>query len=67
MQYSEVQERLRAVGVLISKRGGRIRINHFGGQPDTAYYTDSLEDALRAGLAMARPHRLPANWCADRS
>lgn len=65
--YRQVQEQLREVGVLMSKRGGRIRINHFAGIEETAHYTDSLEDALRTGLAMARPKQLPTMWCASRA
>lgn len=42
MKYREVQERLRLVGVMISKRGDTIRVNHFGGFEDSAYYTESL-------------------------
>lgn len=66
MKYGEVQERLRSVGVLICKRGGLIRINHFGGQAETAIYTDSIDEALTAGMAMARPRHLPATWCSLR-
>ncbi|MEO5326345.1 hypothetical protein PV773_23795 [Mesorhizobium sp. CC13] len=66
MRYREVQDRLRTIGILISKRGNRIRVNHFGGIEDTAYYTDSLDDALAAGMKMARPDHLPRSWCSYR-
>ena len=66
MKYGEVQEQLRLVGILISKRGGSVRVNHFFGGPETAYVTSDLEEALRAGLLMARPKHLPKNWCAQR-
>ena len=51
--YKIVQERLREAGIVISKKGNVYRINFFGGLPGTAYYTDSLDDALSSGLAMA--------------
>ncbi|MCX8571804.1 MULTISPECIES: hypothetical protein [Aminobacter] len=66
MKYREVQEQLRLVGIMISKRGDSIRVNHFSGAPETAYVTSDLQEALRAGLTMARPKHLPANWCAQR-
>lgn len=66
MRYREVQEQLRLVGILMSKRGGSHRVNHFGGGPETAYLTPDLDEALRAGLSMARPKHLPKNWCMQR-
>jgi hypothetical protein len=66
MKYREVQEQLRSVGMLISKRGQSLRVNHFSGSPETAFFTSDLEEALRAGLSMARPKHLPKNWCAHR-
>ena len=53
LTYKSVQAQLRAVGVVISKRGEVHRINFFGGIEETAYQTDSLEDALDQGLKMA--------------
>lgn len=64
--YRQVQEQLREVGILMSKRGGTIRINYFAGLEVTAYYTDDLEKALVAGMTMARPNGLPLTWCASR-
>ncbi|CAN7718435.1 hypothetical protein [Aminobacter aminovorans] len=66
MKYREVQEQLRLVGILISKRGDSLRVNHFSGGPETAYVTSDLEEALWAGLTMAKTQKLPANWCAQR-
>lgn len=66
MTFREVREQLRIVGILISKRGSSIRVNHFGGMPETACFTSSLDEALTAGLSMARPKHLPKNWCAHR-
>ncbi len=66
MRYREVQDQLRVIGILMSKRGNRIRVNHFGGEENTAYYTHSLDDALSAGIKMARPDRLPRSWCSHR-
>jgi hypothetical protein len=52
--YKSVQEKLRDAGIVISKRGDIHRINFFGGLESTAYYTESLEDALERGLSMAK-------------
>lgn len=67
MKYREVQERLRLVGILMSKRGNTIRVNHFGGHEDTAHYTESLQDAFDAGMRMARPEHLPRQWLTAKS
>ena len=53
MTYRSVQETLRKAGIVMSKRGDTHRINFFSGLEDTAYYTDSLQDALESGLRMA--------------
>jgi hypothetical protein len=66
VKFRDVQDQLREVGILISKNGALIRVNHFGGGAETAFVTASLEEALQAGLAMARPKHLPKNWCSER-
>ena len=53
LTYKSAQAQLRAAGIVISKRGEVHRINFFGGLEETAYQTDSLEDALDQGLKMA--------------
>lgn len=53
MTYGEVREQLRELGIVISKRGYMHRINFFGGLENTAHYTESLEEALERGVAMA--------------
>ena len=55
MRYREVQEKLREIGIVISKRGETLRINYFSGLEDTAHYTTSLEDALEKAQQMAKP------------
>jgi hypothetical protein len=57
MRYGEVQEKLREIGIVISKRGETLRINYFSGLEDTAHYTTSLEDALEKAQQMAKPRR----------
>ncbi len=52
MKYGAVREQLREAGIVMSKRGDTIRINFFGGLENTARYTESLEEALKIGLAM---------------
>jgi hypothetical protein len=54
VRYKSVQETLREAGIVISKRGDTHRINFFGGLEGTAYYTESLQDALEVGLNMAK-------------
>ena len=53
LTYKSVQSQLRANGIVISKKGEVHRINFFGGHEETAYQTDSLEDALDQGMKMA--------------
>ncbi|AMS43963.1 hypothetical protein FHS67_001965 [Aminobacter aminovorans] len=62
MNYREAQERLRAMGILMSKRDGRIRLNYSGGSEETAYYTQDLEDAIDAGGRMGRSRQPMPNW-----
>ena len=66
MRHREVQEQLRVVGIALSKTGGSLRVNYFGGGPETACYTSDLEEALRIGLSMAKPKHLPKTWCSRR-
>jgi hypothetical protein len=66
LTYRAVQERLRAAGVVMSKRGETIRINFFGGLEDTARYSNDLEEALANGLEMAgRGNSAPKDLGAD--
>jgi hypothetical protein len=55
--YKAVQEKLREIGIVISKKGETHRINFFSGLNDTAYYTTSLQDALDKGSYMAKHQR----------
>ncbi len=55
--YKAVQETLREIGIVISKRGEIHRINFFGGLEDTAHYTTSLQDCLDKGVDMAKRQR----------
>lgn len=57
MRFSDVRETLRTMGVVMSKRGATIRLNHFGGLEDTARYTNDLQDALALGRELAQPRR----------
>ena len=52
--YKWVQEQLRDIGIVISKRGETLRINYFSGPEDTARYSTSLQEALEAGFEMRR-------------
>jgi hypothetical protein len=53
--YKAVQEKLREIGIVISKRGDVHRINFFGGLESTAHYTTSLRECLEKGEDMAKP------------
>lgn len=64
--YHEVQERLSVVGIVLSKRGDRLRVNFFGGLEDTAGYAESLQEALDLGTQMARPEKRPTQWLSAR-
>lgn len=57
MKYRELQEYLRPLGIVMSKKGQTIRLNNFGGLEDTARYSETLEDALSMGEAMSKPRR----------
>ncbi|GAA4112455.1 hypothetical protein ASC75_17340 [Aminobacter sp. DSM 101952] len=61
MRFSDVRETLRSIGVVMSKRGETIRLNHFGGLEDTAKYTTDLQDALALGREIAGPRRAGAS------
>lgn len=45
---------LAKVGVVLTVKDSEYRVNFRGGSELTAYYTNSLEDALGSGLDMAR-------------
>lgn len=57
MRYRELQEQLRDIGIVISKKGDTLRINYFSGLENTAHYTTSFEDALEKAQKMANPRR----------
>ncbi|GAA2818663.1 hypothetical protein EDC40_103441 [Aminobacter aminovorans] len=65
MKYREVQERLRAVGIVVSKRAGVIRLNYFGGFEQSALYAIDLQEALNVGLKMAEAEHVPTGWLED--
>lgn len=61
MRFSEMRETLRGIGIVVSKRGETIRLNHFGGLEDTARYTSDLQEALTMGRDLAGPRRRNMN------
>jgi len=52
--YKSVQEQLRQIGIVMSKRGENLRINYFGGLEETACYPRNLQEALNQGFEMVR-------------
>ncbi len=59
LTYRQVQEQLRKVGIVMSKKGSTIRLNHFSGLEETASYSESIGEVLLTGMSMSRPKRLP--------
>ena len=55
MTHQEAKSIARHLGLTLRKvRSGDYRVNFRDGKDSTAYYTDSLEDAVRAAVEMAR-------------
>lgn len=55
MTLQEAKSIARHLGLTLRKvRSGDYRVNFPDGQESTAYYTDTLEDAVRAAIEMAR-------------
>lgn len=52
--FSSAKLDLKQVGIVLSVLDGEYRVNFKGGSELTAYYTNSIEDALGSGLDMAR-------------
>ena len=51
--FPDVQAKLRALGVRLDCLPGEYRVNVAAGGTATAYFTESLEDALQEGRRMA--------------
>ena len=67
MTHQEAKSIARHLGLTLRKvRSGDYRVNFRDGKDSTAYYTDTLEDAVRMAIEMARtrgeshtsPHQL---------
>jgi hypothetical protein len=55
MTHQEAKSIARHLGLTLRKvRSGDYRVNFPDGQESKAYYTDTLEDAVRAAIEMAR-------------
>jgi hypothetical protein len=55
MRLQEAKSIARHLGLTLRKvRSGDYRVNFRDGNENTAYYTDSLEDAVNAAVEMAR-------------
>ena len=55
MTHQEAKSIARHLGLTLRKvRSGDYRVNFREGKESTAYYTDTLEDAVRAAIEMAR-------------
>jgi hypothetical protein len=60
LSYKQVQQTLRGAGIVMSKPGGRYRVNFFGGLPTTDQFSMDLKGALEAGLKLASTRKGPA-------
>ena len=60
--FPDVQAELRALGIRLDCLPGEYRVNVAAGSAATAYFTESLEDALQEGRRMAAAH---AQCCAN--
>jgi hypothetical protein len=61
MTLQEAKSIARHLGLTLRKvRSGDYRVNFRDGNQMTAYYTDSLEDAVNAAVEMARKRELSA-------
>ena len=59
MTLQEAKSIARRLGLTLRKvRSGEYRVNFRDGNETTAYYTDNLEDAVDAVVAMARRRAL---------
>ena len=54
MTLEEAKEKLRKVGMVLSKKDGEYRVNFPNGKEETAYYTPDIEDAVATGEELAR-------------
>jgi hypothetical protein len=55
MTHQEAKSIARHLGLTLRKvRSGDYRVNFREGKESAAYYTDTLEDAVRAAIEMAR-------------
>jgi hypothetical protein len=55
MTHQEAKSIARHLGLTLRKvRSGDYRVNFRDGKDSTAYYTDTLDDAVRAAIEMAR-------------
>ena len=61
MTHQEAKSIARHLGLILRKvRSGDYRVNFRDGNETTAYYTDSLEDAVNTAVEMARNRELSA-------
>ena len=59
MTFQKAKSIARHVGLTLRQlRSGNYRVNFRDGNESTAYYTDNLEDAVNAAVAMARKREL---------
>jgi len=63
MTLQEAKSIARHLGLTLRKvRSGDYRVNFRDGNEITAYYTDSLEDAVNTAVEMARKRALDHHW-----
>ena len=61
IRLKEVKEQLSQIDMTISYSYGEYRVNYKGGGEETAYYTDSLDDAFHTANCMAQEREERSN------
>jgi len=68
MRLQKAKSIARHLGLTLRQlRSGNYRVNFRDGNETTAYYTDKLEDAVNAVVAMARKRAFSSDCQADRA
>jgi hypothetical protein len=65
LTLAAVRKQLREVEISITKKGREYTVNFLGGRPTSAYITESLEDGLETGKAMAKKRERAARRKAE--
>ena len=59
MTDKEAMQKMRTIGMVLTKADGEYRVNFKGGEEATAYYTNDRNDAVVTGTIMAVERAMP--------